>query len=90
MNTPSGALNTVLDQFVLHYNARGYEWADRDRAIRIEPKNRTERIVKKDIQSFTSSDDDIIFYRHEPQSVLCAEAVIENNKITGFEITKIA
>lgn len=89
LNTPSGTDLYPLDKFILHYADQGYKWTDRSQANYMQPENKVERIIKRNIENFTQSDNDIIFYRLNPESVLCAEAIIEDNKIKKFEINII-
>ena len=88
-DTPSGTNLYLLDKFILHYICQGYKWLNRAKASYIQPTNKVERIIKRNIELFTQSDDDIIFYRVNPESVLCAEAIIEDNKIKEYEISVI-
>jgi hypothetical protein len=87
MNTPSGTNLYPLDKFILHYAQQGYEWINRAKASYFVPYDKNSKFVKKNIEALTSCDDDIIFFKND--SILCADAIIENNRIVRYEIDKI-
>ena len=90
--TSSGCCISKIDVMQLKFSALGYNHMNRCSAEYIptlrkmqgETITRTENIIINNINSFTSSDDDFVFYKNN--SVVSAEAIYNNNNhIIDFE-----
>lgn len=89
MDTPSGAITSTLDKFILHYAAKGYEWMDRARATHYNQFGKQGEKIRRCLGWMTDCDDDIVFFKDG--SILIANAQIdeETNRITGYNINEL-
>lgn len=96
VETSSGGCISKIDVMQLKFSALGYKHMNRSdagyipalRKIQGEPITRTEAIIINNINSFTSCDDDYVFYKNN--SVISAEAVFnDKNYVIDFEYSVI-
>ena len=92
VETSSGGCISKIDVMQLKFSALGYNHMNRSDASSIptlrkmqgETITRTENIIINNINSFTSCDNDFVFYKNN--SVISAEAIYNNNNhIIDFE-----
>ena len=92
IETSSGGYISKIDVMQLKFSALGYNHMNRSDASSIptlrkmqgEIITRTENIIINNINSFTSCDNDFVFYKNN--SVISAEAIYNNNNhIIDFE-----
>ena len=89
MNTPSGAIVSTLDKFILHYSAQGYEWMDRARATYYNQFGKLGEKIRRCMGWMTDNDNDIVFFKEGSILIAMAEIDEDTNHIVGYSINEL-